>query len=580
MNKALKFLRENIIWLAILVCFIIAFIVCGVWSVNNPHIYFETGDGPMVEAITVRRGDSISPPRADEITYEGHTLEGWYTDSEFTSRFDGGEVNGSMTLYANWNTAVHTVTFNTFVGEMHGEASLQIEHGSVLDYAPDVTHKTYSFEGWYLDTAFTMPYTPGETLITENTNIWAKFGTPTALADNLSAPVIYIKTERSIDKERYTKCTVIIEQNDMEYSYKTITAQIRGRGNSTWNFDKKPYRLKFDNKVDLFGMGKARDWILLANSVDKTMLRNFTVYRMAQQFEGLKNTTDCEFAHIYINDDYRGLYLITEQVEEGKNRVEIGDGLDKDGKICAPEEMGFLLECGRGGDSNNGQRKFTPKSFKSVSTDHVIIKSPDPENLKDIHVEYIKKYYEDVQEAIANDDFDKLCELVDIQSFVDSFICTMYVLSGDMGYDYFMYKEPGGKLFMGPLWDYDQSSAASEHGGNRFTGWNAADPHPWYMKLIKNENFRQLVIDSWIEHYDYIHNIPDMLYDVADKYEADIDLNYKRWKGFLTSREWRTPIEITRLKTYPEHVDHLVKWLNNRVDWIERELEIEAKEAK
>lgn len=527
-KKTGKFLKENIVWLLILAAYLVGSTMYGVWYVNHPELHAETETEMAEDAVAV----SAEP-----------------------------------------EDAVHTVTFNTLVGRIKGQDSIVKDHDSVLDYVPEVESSKYDFAGWYMDCTFTTPYVPGETVINADTDIWAKHDTPTAMKENLQAPVIYIDYDGKVDKDRYTKCTVLIEHDEMIYSWKELPAQIRGRGNSTWNYDKKPYRLKFDDKVDLFGMGKARDWVLLANTVDMTMLRNLAVYRMAQEFESMKYTTDCEFVHIYLNDDYRGLYLVVEQVEEGKNRVEIGDGLKSDGKVSSPKETGFLLECGNG-DSSGGQKEFRPESSGRVSTEKVVIKSPEPEVLTDAHVSYIKKYYEDVQKAIAEDDFDTLCNLVDIDSVVDSFICTQYVLSGDMGYDYFVYKEPGGKLFMGPLWDYDQSSGSSEHGGKNHRGYSAADPHPWYVKLIENEKFRALVIEAWLEHYDYIHGIPDMLYGIAAQYQADIDLNYERWEGFLGSKQWRTPMDLVRLKTYPEHVDYLIKWLNNRVAWIENDLGI------
>jgi hypothetical protein len=65
-----------------------------------------------------------------------------------------------------------------------------------------------------------------------------------------------------------------------------------------------------------------------------------------------------------------------------------------------------------------------------------------------------------------------------------------------------------------------------------------------------------------------------MLYETAEYYKADIDANYTRWDGFLGSRQWRSLPEVDRLKTYPEHVDYFVTWLNNRVAWIEKELGI------
>jgi len=394
-----------------------------------------------------------------------------------------------------------------------------------------------------------------------------------AIIETLTAPIIYITTDgTSIGKVDYVKCTVDIVSDNEKFSGAGLTGKIRGRGNSTWtHFAKKPYRLKFDEKTDLFGMGKAKDWILLANALDLSMMRNLTVFRMAQQFEGCKYTTDCEFAHVYLNNQYIGLYLITEKVEEGKNRVDVGDGLDDSNVPLAPEACGFLLEIG--GDKDDGDRGFQPMIYSEINVPYTVIKSPEVDVITEDQYKYIVDYLDRVQKAIFQDDFDTLCELVNIQSFVDCFICTQHILASDMGHCFYAYKEPGGKLSVGPLWDYDQAAGNSEHGGANFEGYAAASPHPWYVKLIQNDRFRALVVDSWMKHYDYIHGIPDMLYEIAEAYRADIDYNYSCW-NVLGTPQWRSLPELDDLDTYPEHVDYLVTWLKNRVDWIERDLGI------
>lgn len=556
-------------------CLVVLAVYAG-WYFTHPRLTFVTGCDAEVDGQIVPRGRKTLPPLDGDIVNEGYTLEGWYTDDgTFENRYSGEELYENTTVYANWIPAVCTVTFDTELGRVTGKQTYTVEYGNVLEDAPTAKRTGMAFEGWYTEPECLNRYEPGVTKVRENMTLWANFVYPTESVEGLNAPVIYIEAETSnIQKGIYTDCTVNVVSDRNSWNEKNLTAQIRGRGNSTWvYYEKKPYRLKFEEKVDLFGMGRARDWILLANTVDMSMLRNYTVYKMAQQFSGLKYTTDCQFAHVYINDDYRGLFLIVEQVEEGDNRVEIGDGTDALGNPAEPEDCGFLLECGNGG-ANDGQRVFWPKAYRSVSVGSVVVKSPEADVITNDQLKYINEYMNDVVEAIGKDDFGTLCELVDIQSFVDSFICTEYILAGDMGYVFFAYKEPGGKLFLGPLWDYDQSSGCSEHGGNNYRGWDAASPHSWYTKLIRNDEFRALVVERWLEKYDYIHGIPDMLYETAEYYQADIDANYTRWDSFLGSKQWRSLPEVDALKTYPEHVDYFVTWLNNRVAWIEEELGI------
>lgn len=547
------------------------------WYFMHPRLTFVTGCAVEVEEQIVPRGMKTLPPLDGDIENVGYTLEGWYTDDgTFEDRYSGEELYKNTTVYAHWVERTCTVTFTTELGRVTGKTVYEVAYGETLPDAPNAKRSGRSFEGWYTEPGCVNRYEPGVTRVTDDLTLWANFVYPTELIEGLNAPVIYIDAKTtSIQKGVYVDCTVNVTSDKNSWNERGRSARIRGRGNSTWMYyEKKPYRLKFDEKVDLFGMGRAKDWILLANTVDMSMLRNYTVYKMAQEFSGLKYTTDCQFAHVYLNDDYLGLYLVVEQVEVGKNRVDIGDGADENGVALSPEESGFLLECGNGG-ANNGQRVFYPQSYKGVSVGSVVVKSPDADVITNEQVSYIQNYMNDVVKAIGKDDFDRLCELVDIQSFVDSFIVTEYILAGDMGYVFFAYKEPNGKLFLGPLWDYDQSAGCSEHGGNNYKGWEAASPHTWYVKLIKNERFREMVVERWLEKYEYIHSIPEMLYEVASYYSADVDANYTRWDGFLGSRQWRSLPEVDALKAYPEHVDYLVAWLNDRVGWIEKELKID-----
>lgn len=545
------------------------------WYFTHPRLSFVTNCDAEVDGQIVPRGMKTLPPLDGDIENAGYTLEGWYAEPEFVNRYEGEALYENTTVYANWIPKVCTVSFDSEFGRVTGKQTYTVEYGHTLADAPTAKRSGLTFEGWYTDPEHTVRYEPGVTKVYENMTLWAKFVYPTEMIEGLMAPVIYIEAANSnIQKGVYTSCTVNVTSDKNGWNEKNLSGQIRGRGNSTWAYyEKKPYRLKFDEKVDLFGMGRAKDWILLANTVDMAMLRNFTVYKMAQQFSGLEYTMDCQFAHVYLNNDYKGLYLIVEQVETGKNRVDIGDGTDGLGNTLPPEDCGYLMECGNGG-ANDGQKVFWPQNYKGVSVGSVVVKSPEGSVMTAKHLKYIQDYMNAVVKAIGKDDFEELCELVDIQSFVDSFICTEYILAGDMGYVFFAYKEPGGKLFLGPLWDYDQSSGTSEHGGSNYRGWEAASPHSWYIKLIKNEQFRALVTERWLEKYDYIHGIPDMLYETAEYYKADIDANYTRWDGFLGSKQWRSLPEVDRLKTYPEHVDYFVTWLNNRVAWIEKELGI------
>lgn len=569
-RKILRCLRLNGVTILAAVVLILSVAACFAYEASRVTLVVETTD--ETEKRTLQKGEI---PVLDEPARDGYTFAGWFDESG--EEYIGEAIIDDTVLHAEWTPVTHTVTYKNAIGKIEGVRVYEVQHNTVLTEAPEARRYGCRFTGWYLEEDCKTEFIPGKTRVTSDLTLWAGMTMVLEEDETLVAPSIYIITDNrssDINKSEYFTCTVTVDSSVKKYCVTEASARIRGRGNSTWDYEKKPYRLKFDVKTDLFGMGKAKDWILLANTVDMSMLRNYTVYKMAQEFEGCEYTTDCEYAHVYLNGEYRGLYLVCEQIETGKNRVDIGDGTDSDGNPLKPEDTGFLLECGNPGWDWD-TRIFTAQSYKSVSTGNVAVKSPSGSALTDEAFAYIQNYFNAVVRAIGKNDLEALGELADIDTFVDTFICNEIIRSGDMGYVFFAYKEPGGKLCLGPLWDYDQSAGVSEWGGASYVGFNAASTHTWYDQLIKNEEFRALVVERWTEKKDYIHSLTALVEQTAEKYGADIDKNYERWDNFLGTKQWRSLPQVDALKTYPEHATYFTTWLTNRINWIETELGIE-----
>ena len=133
-------------------------------------------------------------------------------------------------------------------------------------------------------------YTPTENDLMKWISVTVKCGSESAEAEMFFSelPVVYINTEGGapiVSKEDYIDAELIIQGNET-YNSKTTklyngVTEIRGRGNSTWNQPNKPYRLKLDKKTDLFGMGKSKHWVLLANYLDESLLRNTLAYDLS-----------------------------------------------------------------------------------------------------------------------------------------------------------------------------------------------------------------------------------------------------------------------------------------------------------
>ena len=143
-------------------------------------------------------------------------------------------------------------------------------------------------------------------------------------------PAMFIQTASGTldkvhaSKDNKEKGTMALVKADRSVDFDGNLKQIKGRGNSTWGFAKKPYNIKLENSSDLLGMGKGKGWCLLANYADRSLLRNRIVYNLAEE-TGIPFTMDSRNIDLYINGDYMGSYLITEKIEIGKTRVNITD---------------------------------------------------------------------------------------------------------------------------------------------------------------------------------------------------------------------------------------------------------------
>ncbi|MFN5812873.1 MAG: CotH kinase family protein, partial [Bacteroidota bacterium] len=108
-----------------------------------------------------------------------------------------------------------------------------------------------------------------------------------------------------------------------EYKIQLDSTEIRGRGNTSWTeYPKKPYRLKLFSSKSLLGMPSNRHWALIANYIDRSLIRNKTAYDLSKYF-GLKSASKSEMTHVILNGNYQGVYQLTEVIKIGNDRVNI-----------------------------------------------------------------------------------------------------------------------------------------------------------------------------------------------------------------------------------------------------------------
>jgi spore coat protein CotH len=339
--------------------------------------------------------------------------------------------------------------------------------------------------------------------------------------------------------------------------------QIKGRGNSTWGMPKKPYRLKFDSKAKVLGLASAKNWVLLANYSDKTLMRNYIADGISQSLTG-DYANHGIFVEVVMNGEYQGTYLLTEQVEVNAARVNIPELKPTDN---GPSVItgGYLLEL--------DQRQEDPYRFKTNGNLPFTIKSPDEPSTA--QMDYIKGYIQDTENAIfaANfaDPVNGYAKYINSDSFINWFLVNELFKNQDAANfsSMFYYKDRGGKLGMGPAWDFDLGAGNVDYSdATNPTGWWVKNG-PWFNRLFQDPAFAAKVKTRW--QFLKANGIPAM-YKSIDDTQAYLTLpaqeNFKKW-DILGIYVWPNPVI---LGTYPKEVEQLKKWLNQRVAWLDSNL--------
>ena len=332
-----------------------------------------------------------------------------------------------------------------------------------------------------------------------------------------------------------------------------LDLEIRGRGNSTWTFPKKPYQIRFEDKQSILGMAKDKKWILLANYSDKTMLRNEVAFNLSR-FSNLDWTPDSRSVELYINHEYVGVYQIVQKVEETSNRVNIGN----DGYLLEVDQLSRLDEDDVYFESNN--YLFNIKEPKLDAGD-------DEYNI-------INEYIQLTENTLLRDNFTDPVEgyekYIDVASFIDWYLINEITKNNDAIFfsSVFMNYIPGGKLKMGPVWDYDISLGNINFNNNETTDGFWIKNATWYARLFEDPNF----VSKVKSRFNYFYNNKNIFLEQIDSSALSLSQaqarNFSTWP-ILGTYVWPNNVYFP---TYNEEVVYLKEWLNERLEWLNENL--------
>ena len=339
---------------------------------------------------------------------------------------------------------------------------------------------------------------------------------PVVILKSENLPSMFIETESGsldaihADKSHKEKGTISVIE-DGEVTVDAKLSYVKGRGNSTWALAKKPYNIKFEKKTNLFGMGKAKKWSLLASYYDPSFLRNTFIYDLSDEI-GLLYSSKNKHIDLYINGEYQGNYLVCESVEVGETRVNITNLEDLNEEANANIDIESVALAGDRNGSKAGSIKYAeiPNNPEDISGGYllefdllnryapevsgfvtnigqpIVLKSP--EYASKAQVEYISSLWQEIEDAIYSENGTNslgkhYTDYIDLESFAKMYIIEELSMDIDAGLSscYFVKDAKSDKIIASPVWDFDISLGSFSDERN---GVSLADPTKWFAGIL------------------------------------------------------------------------------------------------
>lgn len=396
------------------------------------------------------------------------------------------------------------------------------------------------------------------------------------LAKKQDLPIVRIMTDGNapiVDKKNYVKGSITISDPQGLYGeageFKARMG-IRGRGNSTWGWPKKPWKVKLDEKASLLGMPADKEWALLANYADRTLMRNIVALKISE-ICGFKWTPRLRSVEVYMNNEYQGVYTLCEHKKVSSDRVDIDVAEETD----APQDGGYYLEIEENQDETTcwWTGMGVPMMFSEPEV-------PTPDQL-----EYVKKFFADFEASLYSDDLADPIKgyagYIDVDSFINYYIIQELTknIDGNLRKSSFITKEAGGKLEMYHVWDFDLTLGNCGYFdgsvGNGPEGFWIKDftsgcwrGENWFNRMMKDPAFTERLKARWNELMPELATVAEFIDDQALILDKAQERNFKKW-NITTSVDW---VKFPSRGSYEKEVDYLRNFYRKRLEWLDKEI--------
>jgi len=312
----------------------------------------------------------------------------------------------------------------------------------------------------------------------------------------------------------------------------------------------------------------------MANTIDPSHLRNFSALYLGSLLGSMPFTPNAWFVHLYLDGEYRGVYMLTDERDASEGRGNLRIDID-------PTISEYMIEFDSrvryGGTPVNThwvQNRIGSFDIRYPSTGAWMNQQ------NNAHALYVEDFLTRVDGAIVSGDRTQIEAMIDIESFIDFYIVNELMANVDANFSSMFYQIRGlgeqRRLYAGPLWDFDQSSGGAASPANvairnlfdnpRTTG-PVATRNDWFRRLLNESWFREEVRNRWLEVKDV--EVAEMLNRIeymAVTFEQDFQRDINRWPNH-GNHTWNSQT-VRNLDTAMENAEFLHWWLTERADWL------------
>ncbi|MCH5279394.1 MAG: CotH kinase family protein [Christensenellaceae bacterium] len=387
-------------------------------------------------------------------------------------------------------------------------------------------------------------------------------------------PKLYIDIDipfEDVDKQNWIDAQFTLTLGSKRFASGEFegTGSVKGRGNSSWTYPKKPYSIKLSEKKSLLDIPKTKKYAIVPSYHDSSLMRNFITYHAYQGLTGINYVPKCEFVDVYLNGEYNGIYILVERIDIESTKVDIEEA-DADNLTG-----GYLIEKDIHGRINyQTDQWFNCPYWANTTKDYFVLKAPEPDDseLLEQMLSYLENYMQQLHDSVMGISGEEYTKYVDVDSWIDFIILQEIAknIDGNFKTSCWMYKDrDDDHLYMTAPWDFDFAYGLVD--------WNNASmEHNDYYDCPGSGSYEDfMIINSsapWV----------DSLYDNNPEFRFALMCKYTQYRKTIINdlfalideqAAYLTAAEPANNELWGKNFDYgvwkLRNWLNGRLEWLD-----------